>query len=36
MKKTYECVSKFVRWVVAGLISLIAALPTLASISAAI
>ena len=36
MKKTYESVSKFIRWAVAGLVSLITALPTLTSISVAI
>lgn len=36
MKKTYESVCKFVRWGIVGMFSLIAALPTLTSISVAI
>jgi hypothetical protein len=36
MKKTYESISMFVRWAIAGMLSLIAVLPTLTSISAAI
>ena len=35
MKKTYEGVYKFVRWGIVGMLSLIAALPALTSISAA-
>lgn len=36
MNKTYESVFKVVRWGIAGMLSLIAALPTLTSISATI
>ena len=36
MKNTYAGVSKFVRWVVAGLISLIVSLPALISVGASI
>ncbi len=36
MKKTYDQVAKFVRWGVAGLISLAAALPALISFGNAI
>ena len=36
MKSTYEGVFKFVRWVVAGLISLIVALPAYTAVGASI
>jgi hypothetical protein len=36
MKKTYKGLCKYVRWGIGGMLSLVAALPALASISAAI
>lgn len=36
MKKTYEIAFRYIRWGVAGVLSLIAALPTLTSLSTAI
>ncbi len=36
MKKAYEGVARFVRWVVAGVVSFIVALPTVTSFSTSI
>ena len=36
MKKAYEGVAKFVRWVVTGIVSFIVALPTFTSVSTSI
>jgi hypothetical protein len=36
MKKAYEGVARFVRWVVTGVVSLVVALPTFTSVSASI
>ena len=36
MKKAYEGVARFVRWVVAGVVSLVVALPTFTSVGASI
>jgi hypothetical protein len=36
MKKAYEGVARFVRWVVAGVLSLVVAIPTLTSVSTSI
>ena len=36
MKKAYEGVARFVRWVVAGVLSFVVAIPTLTSVSTSI
>lgn len=36
MKKAYEGVSRFVRWLVAGVVSFVVALPTVTSVSTSI
>lgn len=36
MKKAYEGVARFVRWIVASVVSFIVALPTFTSISASV
>lgn len=36
MKKAYEGVARFVRWVIASVVSFIVALPTFTSISASV
>jgi len=36
MKKAYANVAKFVRWVVAGIVSFIVALPTYTSLTASV
>lgn len=36
MKKAYESVARFVRWVVAGVVSFVVALPAFTSVSTSI
>lgn len=36
MKRAYEGVARFIRWVVAGVVSVIVALPTVTSLSTSI